>query len=111
MKQVILGCNAEGLCVQVIGVDYAADMLEDAKRREDQRLFRMKLQNLSRQQQGDRSVRRFAPSMRWVEADAMALPLGDAEINAATLGYGLRNVADIPQVVGFLSAAQSSCPH
>lgn len=59
----------------------------------------MKLQNLSRQQQGDRSIRRFAPSMRWVEADAMALPLGDGEIDAATMGYGLRNVANIPQVM------------
>ncbi|MDX2097839.1 MAG: bifunctional demethylmenaquinone methyltransferase/2-methoxy-6-polyprenyl-1,4-benzoquinol methylase UbiE [Leptolyngbyaceae cyanobacterium bins.59] len=31
----------------------------------------------------------------WVEADALALPFPDAQFDAATMGYGLRNVIDI----------------
>lgn len=32
----------------------------------------------------------------WVEADALALPFADRSFDAATVGYGLRNVTDIP---------------
>ena len=31
-----------------------------------------------------------------VQGDAMQLPFGDGEFDAATMGYGLRNVASIP---------------
>ena len=31
----------------------------------------------------------------WVEADALNLPFSDAQFDAATMGYGLRNVTDI----------------
>lgn len=34
----------------------------------------------------------------WVQGDALELPFPDASFDAATMGYGLRNVADIPQV-------------
>lgn len=30
------------------------------------------------------------------QGDAMAMPFEDASFDAATMGYGLRNVADIP---------------
>lgn len=33
---------------------------------------------------------------RWVQGDAMALPFGSGEFDAATMGYGLRNVTDRP---------------
>ena len=33
---------------------------------------------------------------RWVQGDAMQLPFDTASFDAATMGYGLRNVADIP---------------
>jgi demethylmenaquinone methyltransferase/2-methoxy-6-polyprenyl-1,4-benzoquinol methylase len=33
----------------------------------------------------------------WVEGDALALPFADNSFDSITLGYGLRNVADIPQ--------------
>jgi demethylmenaquinone methyltransferase/2-methoxy-6-polyprenyl-1,4-benzoquinol methylase len=33
----------------------------------------------------------------WVEADALNLPFDDNYFDAATMGYGLRNVADIPR--------------
>jgi demethylphylloquinol methyltransferase len=34
--------------------------------------------------------------IKWVEADALQLPFTDNFFDAATLGYGLRNVVDIP---------------
>jgi demethylphylloquinol methyltransferase len=35
--------------------------------------------------------------IRWVEADALHLPFADDYFDGATMGYGLRNVTDIPQ--------------
>lgn len=35
------------------------------------------------------------PSITWVEADVLNLPFADNYFNAATMGYGLRNVTDI----------------
>jgi demethylphylloquinol methyltransferase len=35
--------------------------------------------------------------INWVEADALNLPFADNYFDAATMGYGLRNVTDIPR--------------
>lgn len=35
--------------------------------------------------------------IKWVEADALNLPFDDNYFDAATMGYGLRNVTDIPR--------------
>lgn len=35
--------------------------------------------------------------LSWVEADALNLPFGYNEFDAATMAYGLRNLTDIPQ--------------
>ncbi|WOD40663.1 bifunctional demethylmenaquinone methyltransferase/2-methoxy-6-polyprenyl-1,4-benzoquinol methylase UbiE [Nodosilinea sp. E11] len=35
--------------------------------------------------------------IHWVRGDALALPFEDSSIDAATMGYGLRNLTDIPQ--------------
>lgn len=35
--------------------------------------------------------------IKWVEADALNLPFDDNYFDAATIGYGLRNVTDIPR--------------
>ena len=37
------------------------------------------------------------PVIEWVQADALNLPFADNFFDAATLGYGLRNVTDIPR--------------
>lgn len=34
--------------------------------------------------------------INWIEADALDLPFGSDQFDAATMGYGLRNVIDIP---------------
>jgi len=70
---------------QVVGLDFAADMLSDAAARQQ-------TQNKS-QPEG-----RQTP-MEWVQGDAMDLPFGDSEFDAATMGYGLRNVADISKTL------------
>ena len=37
------------------------------------------------------------PPITWVEADALNLPFDNNHFDAATMGYGLRNVTDIPR--------------
>lgn len=37
------------------------------------------------------------PRITWVEADVLNLPFEDNKFAAATMGYGLRNVTDIPR--------------
>lgn len=37
------------------------------------------------------------PPITWLEGDALALPFDDQSFDAATMGYGLRNLTDIPQ--------------
>lgn len=39
----------------------------------------------------------YSPRTDWVEADALALPFDDNQYDAVTMGYGLRNLLDIPQ--------------
>jgi demethylmenaquinone methyltransferase/2-methoxy-6-polyprenyl-1,4-benzoquinol methylase len=40
-------------------------------------------------------ARRKAPEIEWVRGDALALPFADASFDAATVGFGVRNVADL----------------
>lgn len=61
----------------VVGVDFSARQLAIARQR-SRKLF-------------------APPPLEWVEADALDLPCGDRAFDGATLGYGLRNVADIPR--------------
>jgi demethylmenaquinone methyltransferase / 2-methoxy-6-polyprenyl-1,4-benzoquinol methylase len=41
-------------------------------------------------------ARRKAPSVEWVEGDLLSLPFQDGSFEAATVGFGVRNVADLP---------------
>ena len=40
-------------------------------------------------------ARRKAPQLEWIEGDMLALPFADATFDAATVGFGVRNVADL----------------
>ena len=40
-------------------------------------------------------ARRKAPAITWVQGDLLALPFADGSFDAATIGFGLRNVADL----------------
>jgi demethylmenaquinone methyltransferase/2-methoxy-6-polyprenyl-1,4-benzoquinol methylase len=67
---------------QVYGVDFAVDQLAVAQRR---------------------SQSTYLPtSIHWIQADALHLPFADASFDAATLGYGLRNLTSIQQGLGEL---------
>lgn len=65
--------------VQVVGLDFAPEMLADAERRR-------------------REAVRWQPTARiqWVQGDAMDLPFEDATFDAATIGYGLRCASAVP---------------
>jgi demethylphylloquinol methyltransferase len=41
----------------------------------------------------------WANSIEWIESDVLKLPLENDSVDAITMGYGLRNVADIPQAL------------
>jgi demethylmenaquinone methyltransferase/2-methoxy-6-polyprenyl-1,4-benzoquinol methylase len=40
-------------------------------------------------------ARRKAPELRWEQGNALALPYGDGEFDAATVGFGARNFSDL----------------
>jgi demethylmenaquinone methyltransferase/2-methoxy-6-polyprenyl-1,4-benzoquinol methylase len=41
-------------------------------------------------------ARRKAPALEWTAGDLLALPFADASFDAATVGFGVRNVDDLP---------------
>lgn len=61
---------------QVFGVDFSTEQLVVARQRMHDRFLDLPIQ--------------------WVEGDALSLPFPDNYFDAATMGYGLRNVVDIP---------------
>jgi demethylmenaquinone methyltransferase / 2-methoxy-6-polyprenyl-1,4-benzoquinol methylase len=62
-----IGAHARG--AEVVGLDFSPQMLERARRKQ--------------------------PAIEWVEGDALALPFEDASFDVATVGFGVRNVADL----------------
>jgi demethylmenaquinone methyltransferase / 2-methoxy-6-polyprenyl-1,4-benzoquinol methylase len=47
-------------------------------------------------------ARRKAPELEWVRGDLLALPFADASFDAATVGFGVRNVESLERAVGDL---------
>jgi demethylmenaquinone methyltransferase/2-methoxy-6-polyprenyl-1,4-benzoquinol methylase len=66
-----IACAREG--GRVTGLDFSAAMLERARRK--------------------------APEIEWVEGDMLALPFGDESFDAATVGFGVRNVDDLERAL------------
>jgi demethylmenaquinone methyltransferase/2-methoxy-6-polyprenyl-1,4-benzoquinol methylase len=62
-----IGARARG--ANVVGVDFSHEMLERARRKDAR--------------------------VEWVQADVLHLPFEDASFDAATVGFGVRNVADL----------------
>ncbi len=65
-----------GTSGKVTGLDFARQQLAIAKQRQ--------------------MAKCPALPMEWLEGDALALPFADNQFDCATMGYGLRNVTDIP---------------
>ena len=64
-----LAVEAERRGGRVVGLDFSPGMLERARRK--------------------------SGTIEWVEGDALALPFGDGGFDAATVGFGVRNLADL----------------
>ena len=47
-------------------------------------------------------ARRKAPGLHWVEGDLLALPFAAGSFDAATVGFGVRNVADLERALAEL---------
>ncbi len=47
-------------------------------------------------------ARRKAPELEWLGGDLLALPFADASFDAATVGFGVRNVDDLPRALAEL---------
>ncbi len=58
------------------GVDFSAELLQVARDRHQPHSAQLPIQ--------------------WIEADVLSLPFSDQQFDAITMGYGLRNVTDIP---------------
>lgn len=72
------------MTMQVVGLDFAQEMLDDAEARQSSQTFGIRKQNAN---------------IQWVQGDAMQLPFDDCSFDAATMGYGLRNVPDVLQAL------------
>jgi ubiquinone/menaquinone biosynthesis methyltransferase len=73
----ILLARQVGTKGSVIGVDFAAEQLRVAR---------------------DRAADIYPPlPLKWVESDVLDLPFENERFDGATMGYGLRNVVDIPR--------------
>ena len=47
-------------------------------------------------------ARRKAPELEWIRGDLLELPFGDATFDAATVGFGVRNVDDLQRALSEL---------
>ena len=64
-----LAVEAERRGARVVALDFSPRMLERARRK--------------------------SGTIEWVQGDALALPFSDGEFDAATVGFGVRNLADL----------------
>ena len=76
------GAKVVGTRGKVVGLDFCAELLAIAAGK-----HKSKYDHLP---------------MEWLQGDALALPFSDNEFDGATMGYGLRNVGNIPQALGEL---------
>lgn len=65
---------------KVIGVDFSSEQLAVAEQRSKTQYPHL--------------------SLEWVEGDALELPFATDQFDCITMGYGLRNVTDIPRCLG-----------
>ncbi|MCG9885658.1 MAG: bifunctional demethylmenaquinone methyltransferase/2-methoxy-6-polyprenyl-1,4-benzoquinol methylase UbiE [Cyanobacteria bacterium] len=79
LAQTVARSRAGDRAGSVTGLDFSANLLAAARRR------------AARSPWGD--------AITWIEGDVLDLPFADGTFDCATMGYGLRNVVDIPQAL------------
>ncbi|HET9507086.1 MAG TPA: bifunctional demethylmenaquinone methyltransferase/2-methoxy-6-polyprenyl-1,4-benzoquinol methylase UbiE [Gaiellaceae bacterium] len=72
-----LALAARDAGADVVGLDFSEPMLERARRK--------------------------GPQLEWVHGDVLALPFEDASFDAATVGFGVRNVEDLDRGIAELA--------
>jgi len=72
-----LALAARDAGADVVGLDFSEPMLERARRK--------------------------GPELEWVRGDVLALPFEDASFDAATVGFGVRNVEDLDRGIAELA--------
>ena len=72
----LLMAKRVGTAGRVTGLDFACEQLAIAKQRQ--------------------TIKCPLIPMEWLEGDALSLPFADEQFDCATMGYGLRNVTNIP---------------
>ena len=77
----------------LLGADFSAPMLSRARERLQRAEARTKRHAKPKQATPER------PQWMLIETDALRLPLADASLDAVSIGYGLRNVTDLPQLL------------
>lgn len=77
------GDIAQRMPGRVIGVDFTAEMLQVAQTR------------CSREPARGQNPPRAGSRLQFVQADALRLPFPDASFDVVSVGYGLRNLADL----------------
>jgi ubiquinone/menaquinone biosynthesis methyltransferase len=77
--------DAVGPSGEVVGLDFASAQLKVAAQKETEHPAGYVLSPIS-----------------WQQGDALSLPYPDCEFHGATIGYGLRNVSDIPKALSEL---------
>tara|TARA_B110000977_G_scaffold87831_1_gene116844 strand:+ start:11170 stop:12009 length:840 start_codon:yes stop_codon:yes gene_type:complete len=78
--------DAVGPSGEVVGLDFAAAQLKVAAQKESEHPAGYNLSPIS-----------------WQQGDALNLPHPDSSFDGATIGYGLRNVSDIPKALSELN--------
>jgi len=73
------GAKTVGMGGQVVGLDFCQELLAIAAKKHQEHYPKLPIQ--------------------WHQGDALNLPFADQHFDVATMGYGLRNVGDIPQAL------------
>ncbi|KAL3614390.1 hypothetical protein CASFOL_042464 [Castilleja foliolosa] len=84
------------------------NMVEIRKNKREESLLKKRREGLQQQPQFTSSVQSSDLKKRWIEGDAVDLPFSGSSFDAATIGYGLRNV--LPASVSTTSTPAASSP-
>jgi len=92
----------------VYGLDFAENQLRRAKEKMDDLLLMTNFNPNNTNNTNNTNNDSSAAKITWVQGDALELPFEDDTFDAITMGYGLRNVRDIPKALSELKRVAKS---